>query len=135
MSTKCQKKLVKKKKFALPLQQQHHVVERHLEHFSVDVDIKLRKPITPALEALRDEIGTENVQCCFVPPHFKTAGDYHDSSLIKITADFRRGYSTGRTKLGPALNNFCIRLNPLLFYITYESKCQVLDYQGSWNRQ
>ena len=49
--------------------------------------------------------------------------------------DFRRGYSTGRTKLGPALNNFCICLNPLLFYITDESKCQVLDYQGSWNRQ
>ena len=57
----------------------------------------------------------------------------HSPRLTSI--DFRRGYSTGRTKLGPALNNFCIRLNTLLFYITAESKCQVLDYQGSCNRQ
>ena len=53
----------------------------------------------------------------------------------KKKSDFRHGYSTGRRKLGPALNNLFIHLNPLLFYITAESKCKVLDYQGSWNRQ
>ena len=42
-------------------------------------------------------------------------------------SDFRCGYPTGRRMLGPALNSFCIRLNPLLFYITAKSKCQVLD--------
>ena len=49
-------------------------------------------------------------------------------------ADFQPGYPTGWTKLGPALNNFCILLNPLLFYITAKSKCQVLDCQGSWEQ-
>ncbi|GFR83142.1 hypothetical protein ElyMa_000643300 [Elysia marginata] len=50
-----------------------HEVEKHLKHFSEDVDKKLRKPLIPAFEAVRDAIGEKNVNCCFVLSHFKTA--------------------------------------------------------------
>ncbi|RUS92123.1 hypothetical protein EGW08_000147 [Elysia chlorotica] len=50
----------------------HRELVSHLGHFRADVDMKLRKPMLPAIEALRDAIGEENVHCCFVLPHFKT---------------------------------------------------------------
>ncbi|GFO46301.1 fast kinase domain-containing protein 5 [Plakobranchus ocellatus] len=48
-------------------------VENHLSHLSVEVDMKLRKPIIPVLEALRGKLGADCVHCGFVLHHFKTA--------------------------------------------------------------
>ncbi|KAI8789308.1 FAST kinase domain-containing protein 5, mitochondrial-like [Biomphalaria glabrata] len=46
---------------------------KQLKFISLEVDLKLRTSVTPAMKALQSWLGDKFVHCTFVLPHFKTA--------------------------------------------------------------